>query len=107
MREARNLLLTNSSTIFVLAQLTDRDLRAISRLELFPSNLKQQTSVKTEQASEPEKEPLHYGSKRGEIETTKFPLSHELRSERSEQASKRVSAAEGASEASSPEQASE
>ena len=47
---------------------------------------------------------LHYGTKPGHFETSKihFPMS-----ERSERASERVSAAEGASEASSPEQANE
>ena len=48
---------------------------------------------------------MHYGSKQGKIETLNFTLSHERGSERSERASEWVSAAEGASEASSPEQA--
>ena len=50
--------------------------------------------------------PMHYGTKLGHFET-KNPLSHEQGSERSERASERVSAAECASEASSPEQANE
>ena len=37
---------------------------------------------------------VHYGSKQGDIETSKFPLSHELGSEGSERASERTSAAE-------------
>ena len=41
----------------------------------------------------------HYGSKQGDIETSKFPLSHELGSERSERASERMSGAERVSEA--------
>ena len=50
---------------------------------------------------------LHYGSKQGDIETSNITLSHELESERSERVSKRVSAAEHASEASRAEQANE
>ena len=50
---------------------------------------------------------LHYGTKPGHFETSKHLLSHEQGSERSERASKRVSAAERASEASSAEQANE
>ena len=49
----------------------------------------------------------HYGSKQGEIQTLNYTLSHERGSERSEQASERVSAAERASEASRAEQANE
>ena len=44
---------------------------------------------------------MHYGSKKGEIKTLNYSLSHELRSEQSERASKQVSAAECASKASS------
>ena len=50
---------------------------------------------------------MHYGPKQGDIETSKFTLSHELGSERSERASERMTAAERASEVSSAEQANE
>ena len=49
----------------------------------------------------------HYGSKQSDFETLNFTLSHELGSERSEPASKRVSAAERVSEQSRVEQANE
>ena len=49
----------------------------------------------------------HYGTKLGHFETSNLALSHERGSKRSERASERVSAAEGASEVSSPEQANE
>ena len=48
--------------------------------------------------------PLHYGTKPGHFETSKI---HFPTSEGVSEVSKRVSAAEGASEASSPEQANE
>ena len=50
---------------------------------------------------------VHHGSKLCDIETLNYTFSHELGSERSEQASKRVSAAEGGIKASSAEQANE
>ena len=50
---------------------------------------------------------VHYDSKQPDSETSKFPLSHELGSERSERASERMSVAERASEASRAEQANE
>ena len=49
----------------------------------------------------------HYGSKQGDIESSKFSLSHELGSEQSERASERMSAAERASAASRAKQANE
>ena len=49
----------------------------------------------------------HYGSEQGDIETSKFPLSHELGSEQSERANKRMSAAEHASKVSRAEQGNE
>ena len=49
----------------------------------------------------------HSGSEQSDSETSKFPLSHKLGSEQSEQASKRMSAAERASKASRAEQANE
>ena len=49
----------------------------------------------------------HYGSKQCDIEKLNYTLSDKLGSEKSEQASKRMSAAERASEVSSAEQANE
>ena len=51
--------------------------------------------------------PAHYGTEPGHFETSNLTLSHERGSERSERASEQVSAGEGASEVSSPEQANE
>ena len=51
--------------------------------------------------------PLHYGTKPGHFETSNHTLFYKRGSERSERAIKRVSAAEGASKASSPERANE
>ena len=50
---------------------------------------------------------VHYGSKQCDIETLNYTFSHEFGSERNEQASERISAAERASEASSAEQVNE
>ena len=51
--------------------------------------------------------PTHYGTESGHFETLNLTLSHEQGSERSERASERVSAAQGASKANSPKQANE
>ena len=52
-------------------------------------------------------EPLHYGSKQGDIDTLYYTFSHEFVSERSERASKRMSTAEWVNKMGHVEQANE
>ena len=73
-----------------------------------PANMETATVLEAvDEKDDAQTQPVHYGTKPGNFETRNLTLSHEQGSERSERASKQVSAAEGASEASSPEQVNE